>query len=148
MIILMLQSLPVIHLLWLFPPYYSRHCPLPLILSIVQLGSSAAYRVGQAVRLQRRLWWGGSLGAPEQWCPAGRGEEEQQEATFLHFSDDVPQTHASSPAPAPLHGNKRTSPYQLEQSHSSCPNRGDQWGAFLQCTFTGKICYRQRERMK
>lgn len=81
---------------------------------VVQHGSSSAYRVGQAVGLRRGLWWGGSLGAPEQWYPAGRGEEEQQEATFLYFSDYVPQTYASPPPSAPLHGNQRASPHKLE----------------------------------
>lgn len=97
----------------------------------VQHSSSSAYRVGQAVRLQRRLWRGGLLRAPEQRCSAGRGEKEQQEATFFYLSHHVPQTHASSSPSAPLHGNQRASPHQLQQPHSSRTNRRDQWGAFL-----------------
>lgn len=129
-----------------FPPCYSLFIApcLPSSLT-VQLGSSAAYRVGQAVRLQWRLGRGGLLGAPEQWCSAGRGEEEQQEATFLHLSHHVPQTHASSSPPAPLHGDQRARPHQLQQPHSSCPNWRDQWGAFLQRTFTGTIYHRKGE---
>lgn len=105
---------------------------------IVQLCSSSAYRVGQAVRLEWRLWWRGLLGSSGQWCPAGRGEEEQQETTFLHISHYVPQTHASSAPTASLHGNKWAGPYQLQQPHSSRTHWGDQWGAFQQRTFTGK----------
>lgn len=97
----------------------------------VQHSSSSAYRVGQAVRLQRRLWRGGLLRAPEQRCSAGRGEKEQQEATFFYLSHHVPQTHASSSPSAPLHGNQRASPHQLQQPHCSCTNRRDQWGSFL-----------------
>lgn len=97
----------------------------------VQHSSSSAYRVGQAVRLQRRLWRGGLLGAPEQRCSAGRGEKEQQEATFFYLSHHVPQTHASSSPSAPLHGNQRASSYQFQQPHSSRTNRRDQWGPFL-----------------
>lgn len=98
---------------------------------VVQHSSSSAYRVGQAVRLQRRLWRGGLLRAPEQRCSAGRGEKEQQEATFFYLSHHVPQTHASSSPSAPLHGNQRASPHQFQQPHSSCTNRRDQWGPFL-----------------
>lgn len=97
----------------------------------VQYSSSSAYRVGQAVRLQWRLWRGGLLRAPEQRCSAGRGEKEQQEATFFYLSHHVPQTHASSSPSAPLHGNQRPSPHQFQQPHSSCTNRRDQWGPFL-----------------
>lgn len=123
----------------LSPPYYSLFIASCLSSSlIVQLGSSSAYRVGQAVGLQRRLRWGGLLRAPKQWCSAGRGEEEQQEATFFHLSHHVPQTHASSSPSAALHGDQRAGSHQLQQPHSGCPNWRDQRGAFLQRTFTGK----------
>lgn len=126
----------------LFPPYRSLLIA-PCLSSplLVQLGSSSAHRVGQAVRLQWGLWWRGLLRAPEQWCSAGRGEEEQQEATFLHLPHHVPQTHASSSSPASLHGNQRAGPHQLQQPNSSCPNWRNQRGAFLQRTFTGKMEY-------
>lgn len=146
MIVLILSAPSLLPRDLLFPPYYSLFIAPCLSSSLtVQLGSSSAYRVGQAVRLQWRLWWGGLLWAPEQWCSAGRGEEEQQEATFLHLSYHVPQTHASSSPPAPLHGNQRAGPHQLQQPHSSGPNWRDQRGAFLQRTFTGKILHRKGE---
>ncbi len=123
----------------LFPPYFSLLIAPCISLSlVVQLSGSAAYRIGQAVRLQWRLWWGGLLGAPEQRCSASRGEEEQQEATFFHLSHHVTQAYASSSPSAALHGDQRASADQLQQPDSSCTDWRDHWGAFLQCTFTGK----------
>lgn len=129
------------------PLYVISDLTTPSSSLVVQLGSSAAYRVGQAVGLQWRLWRGGLLGAPEQRCSAGWGEKEQQEATFFHLSHHVPQTHASSSPATPLHGDQWAGPHQLQQPDSSCPNWRDQRGAFLQRTFTGKkgggraLCY-------
>lgn len=104
----------------------------------VQLGRPSAYRVGQVVGLQRGFWRGGLLGAPEQRRPAGRGEKEQQEATFLHFPHHVPQACAGSAPPAPLHGDQRAGPHQLQQSHGGGADRRDHRGAVLQRTFAGE----------
>lgn len=104
----------------------------------VQLGRPSAYRVGQVVGLQRGFWRGGLLGAPEQWRPACWGEKEQQEATFFHFPHHVPQTCSGSAPSAPLHGDQRAGPHQLQQSHGGGADRGDHWGSVLQRTFAGE----------
>lgn len=147
MIVLIPSAPSLLPFCLLFSPYDSLLTAPRLFSSLtVQLSSSSAYRVGQAVRLQRGLWRRGLLWAPEQRRSAGRGEEEQQEATFLHLSHHVPQTHARPPSPETLHGDQRARPHQLQQPHSSRPHWGDQRGAFLQRTFTGKILQRKRER--
>lgn len=134
----------------LFPPCYSLlTASLSLSLSVtVQLCSPSAYRVGQAVGLQRRLRRGGLLGAPEQRRSAGRGEEEQQEATFFHLPHHVPQAHAGSSPAAPLHGDQRARPHQLQQPHGGRPHRRDHGGTLLQRTFPGEEGEGAREQLR
>lgn len=124
--------LPSLRLLLSTPPSLSS----PSL--AVQLGRPSAYRVGQVVGLQRGLWRGGLLGAPEQRRPACRGEKEQQEATFFHLPHHVPQTCAGSAPAAPLHGDQRAGAHQLQQPHGGGTHRRDHRGAVLQRTFAGE----------